>query len=74
MSVHSYLPQERKDAAEQLLGEAVKNVVRTAAAWESRTSDDDATALLDHVHGAQAEVANWQRYIKAGCPRVRGTA
>lgn len=74
MSIHSYLPQERKDAAAQLLAEAVKSVVRAAATWEARTPEEDATALLDHVHGAQAEVRNWKRYIKAGCPRVRGTA
>lgn len=74
MSVTSYLPQERKDAASEKLAAAEAEMIRWQAAWNGRTPDDDQGYLQDRLHGAKAEVGNWERYIKAGCPRVRGTA
>lgn len=71
--IHSYLPSERAEAATALLDAARTAVEEAALALQVRAPDDDAVALVDAVHGAQAEVGNWQRYIKKGCPRVRGT-
>lgn len=69
----SYLPAERAGAAQANLAAALAEVDTWQAAWESRGEEDE-HYLKERLAGARAEVGNVRRYIKAGCPRVRGTA
>lgn len=68
-TIHSRHPQHRRDAAAHGLAEAEKALADWAAA-----TDHDADYLRERRQGAKAEVQNWRRYIRGGCPWVRGSA
>ncbi|MFD4858489.1 hypothetical protein [Streptomyces atratus] len=71
----SYLPQTRQEAGKSQLADALAY----QASLEDRLAhaaltQDEISALREHLLGAKAEVKNCKRYIAAGCPRVRETA
>lgn len=72
-TIHSYLPQERRDAAGQALEAARAELTLWQRAWAERVPGEEDDYLRDRRDGARAGVRTWERYIKAGCRRVDGT-
>lgn len=73
-SLTSYLPVERREAANERLVLARADVDRLNRAWESRNpgmDPDERRMLREELQGAKGQVGTWTRYIKNGCPRGR---
>lgn len=73
-SLTSSHPAERQQAAREALAKACTAVDKAIRAWEARRPDmdrDEQRMLRETVQGCKAEVSNWTRYIKQGCPKGR---
>lgn len=73
----SYKLSDRQEAARHELAEATENLRNLQERQENlhaaTTDEDEQHFLREGLQGARAGVQNAKRYIKAGCPRVKGT-
>lgn len=73
-SLKSSHPAQRAAAAHLALADARAALDRANRAWEGRRyglDRDEKRVLRETVQGCQADVGNWVRYIKQGCPKGR---
>jgi hypothetical protein len=73
-ALRSYLPADRRAAADDQLAKARAEVHDLNLLWEGRDPKGDheeLRVLRERLQGAKGQVTQWTRYIKSGCPRSR---
>jgi hypothetical protein len=66
----SFLPAERKKAAEELIEARTEELAALDSLWRRATKPKRQRHLMTRMQAVRANIVSWQDYIAQGCPRV----
>lgn len=66
----SFLPAERREAAETLIRQREQGLKVLEAQWRREGKASRQRFLLTRMQATRNSVVSWQDYIAQGCPRI----
>jgi hypothetical protein len=66
----SYMPDERRGAADKLISQRTRELVTLERRWRGEKAARKQRLLMTRIQATRNNIVSWQDYIAQGCPRV----